>query len=146
MRYFLRSLAAIVAGFVAATIVMMCVETLNGRLLYPALGKAAGGVTDREALRVLMADAPVGALLVVILGWALGAFAGAWVAARIAGRSPIRHALVVGGVLVVAGIANNLMLPPPVWFWIASLAVLLPAAYRGGQLAARRQPGRSSQA
>ena len=37
----LRSIGAVVAGFVAASIVMMIVESLNGRVFYPGLAKAA---------------------------------------------------------------------------------------------------------
>ena len=42
--------------------------------------------------------------------------------------------------LTCAGIANNLMVPPPAWFWIPSLLVLLPAAYVGGRLVRQRKP------
>lgn len=131
----LRSVTAVVLGFVAASAVMMLVESLNGRVLYPELAKAAEGVTDREAIRALFAAAPVGALLVVIGGWILGSFAGGWVAARVAGRAGTRHGLVLGLLLTLAGIANNLMLPPPLWFWIAGLVVMLPAAWTGARFA-----------
>jgi hypothetical protein len=45
----------------------------------------------------------------------------------------------LGVLLTLAGVANNLMLPPPLWFWIASLIVLLPAAYLGARLAQARK-------
>jgi hypothetical protein len=134
----LRSLAAVVIGFVAASIVMMTVETINGRVFYPGLAKAAEGVTDREVVRALLAGAPIGAFLVVILGWVLGSFAGGWIAARVAGRSGVAHGLVLGVLLTLAGIANNLMIPPPLWFWFASLIVLLPSAYAGARSAGVR--------
>jgi hypothetical protein len=134
MRVF-RSVAAVVIGFVVASVVMMIVESINGRVLYPGLANAAEGVTDREAIRAIFASAPTGALLVVILGWTLGGLGGGWTAARIAGRSGVTHGLVVGLLLTCAGIANNLMLPPPLWFWVASLVVLLPSAYQGARAA-----------
>ena len=134
----LKSIAAIVAGFVAASIVMMIVETINGRVLHPELAKAAEGQTDPEAIRALLATAPVGAFLVVIAGWILGSFVGGWLAARIAGRSGITHGLVLGALLTCAGVANNLMIPPPLWFWFASLVVLIPAAYAGARAASKQ--------
>jgi hypothetical protein len=137
MRSVFRSIRAVVAGFVVASVVMMTVEMINGHVLYPELGKMAEGVTDREVVRSLLATAPIGALLVVIVGWTLGSLVGGWVTARIVRRAPIGHALVLGGLLTLAGIANNLMLPPPLWFWIASLLVFLPAAYAGGRFALR---------
>lgn len=138
MRSILRSIAAVVAGFIAASIVMTIVEAINGHVLYPELGKAAEGMTDREAIRALLATAPVGAFLIVIVGWFLGGLAGGWVAARLAPKSALGHALVLGALLTLAGIANNLMIPPPLWFWIASLVVLLPATYLGARFAQSR--------
>ena len=58
----------------------------------------------------------------------IGAVIAGFVAARIA---RLRQAIVVGVLLTLAGIANNLMLPPPLWFWVASVLVLLPAALLG---------------
>ncbi len=138
MRPVIRSILAVVVGFVLASVVMMAVEAVNGRLLYPELGRAAAGMTDRQAIRQLLAAAPVGAFLVVILGWALGSAAGGFAAASIGARSPLGHALAVGVLLTLGGIANNLMLPPPLWFWIVGLIVFLPAAYVGSRLAPRR--------
>jgi hypothetical protein len=138
MRSALRSIAAVVAGFIVASIVMMVFETINGRVLYPELAKAAQGVTDREQIRALLAKAPLGALLVVIVGWILGGVAGGWTTARIAGRGTVRHGLVLGALLTLAGVANNLMIPPPLWFWVATFVVLMPAAYLGARLAPAR--------
>jgi len=137
MKPVLRSIIAVVAGFVAASAVMTAVETVNGRFLHPELAKLAQGMTDREAIKSLLAGAPTSALLVVIFGWALGSLCGGLVAAWIARRGYTGHALIMGALLTIAGIANNLMVPPPLWFWIAGLVVLIPAAYVGGRLAPR---------
>ena len=138
MRSALRSIAAVVAGFIAASIVMLIIEMINGRVLYPELAKAAEGMTDRETIRVLLATAPVCAFLVVIAGWILGGVAGGWLTARLAAQGTARHGLVLGALLTLAGVANNLMVPPPLWFWIASLVVLMPAASLGARLAPSR--------
>ena len=133
----IRSIPAVIAGFVAASAVMMAVETVNGRLLYPELAKLAEGLKDREAIKEVLAGAPVGAWLVVVLGWVLGSLAGGFLAAWISQKAPDVHSLVLGGLLTLAGIANNLMLPPPLWFWILTLVVFLPATYLGARLAPR---------
>lgn len=137
MRSVVRSIAAVVAGFIVASIVMMILEFVNSRFLYPEMAEAAKGMTDREEIRALLAGAPAGAFLAVIAGWILGGVAGGWVAARLAGRATVGHGLVLGALLTLAGVANNLMLPPPLWFWIVSVAVFLPAAYFGARLAPR---------
>jgi hypothetical protein len=133
MRSTLRSIGAVIAGFIATSLVMITVEGINGRVLYPELAKAAEGVTDRETIRALLAAAPVGALLVVIAGWMLGGVAGGWVTAKLATRGAAGHAMVLAGLLTCAGIANNLMIPPPLWFWIASLVVFMPATLLGAR-------------
>ena len=137
MRSVFRSVLAVVAGFVAASAVMMAVESVNGRFIYPELGKLAEGMTDREVIRTLLASAPVGAFLVVLFGWAIGSLTGGIVVAWIGNERAIRDALVLGGLLTLAGVANNLMIPPPLWFWLAGLVVLLPAAYAGARLVRR---------
>ena len=134
----IRSILAVIAGFVVASAVMIVIEMVNGRLLYPGLAKLAEGLTDREAIKAVMASAPAGALLVVLFGWVLGSLAGGFLAAWIGRNAPVGHALALGGLVTLAGVANNLMLPPPAWFWIATLIVILPAAYAGARLAAMR--------
>jgi hypothetical protein len=74
----------------------------------------------------------------VIAGWILGGVAGGWTTARLATQATVRHSLILGALLTLAGVANNLMIPPPLWFWIASLVVLIPAAYLGARLAPAR--------
>ncbi len=130
-----RSVLAVVLGFVAASAVMMTIEAANGKVLYPELGQLAKGVTDRETLRTLLAGAPKGALFMVLLGWSLGSLAGGFLAACIGRNAPTTHALVLGALLTLAGLANNYMLPPPDWFRIATLLAFLPAAYLGAKLA-----------
>jgi hypothetical protein len=134
----------VIAGFVAASVIMMVIETVNGRLLYPELAKSAEGLTDREAIKAVLASAPAGALVVVLLGWALGSLAGGFLAAWIGRNAPVAHALVLGGLITLAGVANNLMLPPPLWFWTATLIAIIPAAYAGARLAAMRNRVTSS--
>ena len=88
MRQVLRSVVAVLAGFIVASVVMMAVEFANGHLFHPDLARAAEGVTDRESLRALLEQAPVTALLVVVAGWILGAVAGGWIAAAVTSPAP----------------------------------------------------------
>jgi CBS domain containing-hemolysin-like protein len=134
----IRGILAVIAGFVVASVVMMIVETANTRLLYPELGKLAEGVTDRQEFKAIMANAPVGALVVVLVGWTMGSVAGGFLTTLISRKPPGGLALVLGVLLTLAGVANNLMLPPPLWFWVATFVVFLPATYVGARLVPRR--------
>jgi hypothetical protein len=93
-----------------------------------------------------MAALPRAALLLVLVGWALGTFAGAYVAGRLARRVPIAHGLVVGVLFLAAGVANMLMLPHPIWMWMAGVAAFLAGGYGGGRLAARKAAALQSSA
>lgn len=134
----LRRILGVILGFVVASAVMMLIEFTNGHLFYPELGRAAQGMKDPTQIAALMAQAPVGALLVVVLAWLLGAIAGGWAATRIARTESSTAALSLGLLLTLAGIANNLMIPPPLWFWVLGLAVMLPGAWYGARLAGSR--------
>ena len=82
MRSALRSTASVVAGFIVASIVMTIVETINGRVLYPGLAKAAEGVTDRETIRAILPRRPRSRFS----SWSP---AGSWAASPAAGSPPV---------------------------------------------------------
>jgi hypothetical protein len=134
----LRRIFGVILGFVVASAVMMLIEFTNGHLLYPDLGRAAKHIKDAAAMRDLMASAPTGAFVVVLGGWLLGSIAGGWTATRFTRTDSGVPALILGVLLTLAGISNNLMMPPPAWFWVASLAVLLPGSWYGGRCAGSR--------
>lgn len=133
-----RSIFAVFAGFVGASAIMMAVECVNGQILYPELGKSAAGVTDIKKIKEIMASAPVGALVVVLFGWVLGSLGGGFLTTLISRKPTGRPATVLGCLLTLAGVANNLMLPPPIWFWLATFVVFLPATYLGSRLVPKK--------
>lgn len=128
----MRSALGLVAGAAVGFVLIAGIQALN-QFIYPP--PAGLDFNDRAAVAEFIALAPPGALLVVLAGYAVGTFAGAWVAAKVAGRAAVGHALVVGGLFLAAGVANVVMLPHPGWFTAASLAVFVPAAWLGGRLA-----------
>lgn len=71
-----------VAGVAAAVAIIYGVE-LIGHAIYPA----APGMdpTDLDAMRAFIAQLPLGAFLIVLVGWLLGTGAGAAIAHRLGG-------------------------------------------------------------
>lgn len=129
----MRSIVAVLAGMIVFAFLVMAIEAVGMMIFPPPPGT---DMADPEAARAAMANAPMGSLLVVLLAWIVGTFAGAWTAARIARRAPVGHGLVVGVLGLAAAIANMLMIPHPIWFWVLGVAVFLPAAWLGARIAA----------
>jgi hypothetical protein len=138
-----RSILAVLLGVVVGGLMVAAVEFVSHLIYPPPPGLDPANI---EALKTAMANAPAGALLFVLLAWALGSLGGGWLAASIARRSPTRHALIVGAVLMAMGILNMVMIPHPPSFWLAALVLFLPAAYLGARLARPGVPPETSRA
>jgi hypothetical protein len=128
----LRRLGGVVAGMATALFVVVAMEAL-GAAIWPL----PEGIDPHDAasMRAALSHIPAGALVLVLVGWALGTFAGSFVAGKIA-RSFVA-ALGVGLLQLVGGIVNMAAIPHPGWFWIAGPIALLAPAWVGGRLAVR---------
>lgn len=135
----IRSVLAVVVGVVVAVIVVGLVEAIGHVIFPPPPGI---DLADPEALRALISQLPLGAI--VLVAWGLGALVGGVTAALTAGRSYIAHALIVGGIQMAFGILTMLMIPHPLWFVIASFAIVIPSAWLGARLATAVRPPRPS--
>jgi hypothetical protein len=108
-----RSLLGVLAGAVVAVVVIMVIEGI-GMWLYPL--PAGVDPTDPAALAAAIPSLPLGAFLLVLAAWLLGAASGAAVALRVAKGAARWPGLAVGS-LVLAGAAYNLAtIPHPTWF------------------------------
>jgi hypothetical protein len=115
--------------------VVMGIEIVGHLIFPPPPGLDA---SNPEALKAYMQTAPLAVLLFVFVAWCCGAFFGGWLAALIARRAPAVHALIVGGFILLSGVATMLSIPHPLWFWIAGFLFLLPLSYAGSRLVRRR--------
>ncbi len=131
-----RSILAVVAGLVLGVVIIAAVEYMSHMAYPPPPGL---DMKDPEAMKAMVANLPVGALLFLLLAWALGSFGGGWLAARLSQRLQMRHAMIVGALLMLAGIMNMIMIPHPTWLWVLGITVYLPAAYLGARLIKGRQ-------
>jgi len=142
MRKIVRGVLAVILGFVAFSVVVMIGENI-GHMIFPIPGGL--NPSDPESIKAVMEKLPVGALVAVVVAWGVGAFAGAWVAARLAPGSKLIFGLAIGVLGLFATVGNMLLIPHPTWMWVLGIAELLPAAYLGARLATpsmiRRSPG-----
>lgn len=130
-----RTILGILAGMVTAWVLIMACQFASGMLYPPPPGT---DLTQPDQLAAYVARAPLAAMALVVASWVLGAFAGGWVAAKVAREHPSFAALVIG-LLVLAGvIANNTMIPHPVWMTVLGVLLPLPAAWMGARMALPR--------
>jgi hypothetical protein len=123
-----RSVVSVVVGFLAGALVVGLLEALGHRLYPPPAGI---DLNDPEALKTIIKSLPRGALIMVLVAWTAGSLTGGFVAALIALRRKTVHALIVGGLQMLAGGVTMLMIPHPSWFVITSFLVVIPASSLG---------------
>ena len=109
----LRSVGSVLLGLVAAFAFLIAAEAVSYVLHPPPPGLAHD---DMSGIRDHVARYPPAVLAVCTAIWAVGPFAGAWVATRLGTRRHLAHGLVVGAVMLVLAACNMSMLPYPVWF------------------------------
>jgi len=122
-RRVLRSVGAVLAGFLAIAITSTATDALMR-----ALGIFPSGITDP------MSD---GLLLLAAAYRAVYGIFGTYLAARLAPSKPLQHALVLGAIGVVLGTLGAIAMwsVGGHWYAIANIAIPLPAAVIGGKLA-----------
>ena len=125
----LRRLLGVIAGIVAGAIIVPLFEGLGHALWPPPAGT---DLRDPEQLKALLPSLPIGALIAVVVAWAMGSFGGGWMAATIARDG--RMALVVGFILLCMGVLTMVQIPHPLWMWVMGLLLPLPAAWLGSRL------------
>lgn len=134
-----RRIAAVVAGLAGSVTLIMAVQTLGVRLYPPPPGT---DFADPAELAALMAQMPLGALLMVELSYAAGSLVGGALAGLVAPHRTRGPLLVVGGLLTLAGFANLAAVPHPLWFAVLSTLTYVPCAFLGAAAVARRRAGR----
>ena len=117
----LRKISAVLLGVVAAFCTVMLVEWLSHQVypLPPGLD-----FKDPEQVRQFTSTLPLGAFLLILLGWLLGTISGGLAACFVAREKPVVFASIIGAVMLAATVANLIMIPHPTWFSIAGIIVI----------------------
>ena len=155
----IRSIVAVVTGLIVASLLIAAGEIVRNRLYHPPNGPEATEMEIERARRrlsvnssllaqgryqdaylqaeAIAGDLPLNQLVAAILTCTIGTVPGAWLAASLARRAPRLHGLMVGALLLTAGLIVIVMVPHLRWYWLPGEAILLPAAYAGARLGAR---------
>lgn len=135
MKTWLRRILVVIAGLVVGSLVNGALIMFSGKVIAPPPG---ADVTTAEGLQASLHLFEPRHFIFPFLAHALGTFAGALAAAWwTPGRTP-GPAYAVGGLFLLAGIANVAMLPAPLWFSALDLIVAyLPMAWLAHRLVSR---------
>lgn len=127
----IRSIGAIVAGAVVALALIAGIDALGHRV-YPL----PQGVDwrDPNVVKQVVSALPTGAFLFAMTSWIVAAFAGAWLAARLAPSRGSLHGSLVGALVLAATIANLLMIPHPAWVVAGGLIGVPLCAWVGARM------------
>ena len=120
-----------VAGLLAGVVIVTVNELICSKI-YPL--PPGTDLHNKNSLAAAIKTLPVGALVLVLIGWFIAMLAASWIAAAIAQN---RVAGAVAGVMIyVAAILNMAMFPHPSWFKGTSFAIFLVAVTLGPRLGA----------
>jgi hypothetical protein len=132
----IRSALVLFGGVVVAVIVVRLMDGVVTSI-YPL--PAGTDLSNPESLRQALAALPTTAFLLLVVGWALAAGAGSYLAARLATQSAATHGLIVALFVLVATVANLARIPHPAWMWPAAIILIPAAGWAAARLGARRR-------
>lgn len=131
-----RSFFAVISGLFAMMIVITFTQIANVKLFYPP--PASLDFNDKVAVATYVQTMPWQAVAVVVLGWLLGTYVGATVAARISKDHVMACALIIGVLDVVLTAINAVSIPHPTWALAMGLLLPIPLAWLAAKQAAQK--------
>lgn len=133
----LKSIAAIFVGLMASFIMIILLEKVShGQMMIP---EGIDPATPEGAAE-LIAQAPVSALIWVVLGYLLGSLVGAVVAQLIRNDSRRLSAYLTGLILLVLAVVNLFAIPHPFWMVASSIVAIILGTLIGGRIVRTKGP------
>lgn len=118
-----KTILAVLAGVIAGGAIVFVTEFVGHSLFPPP---ANINLADPNDVKRLMASLPAGAFAMVLVGWFLGSFVGAFVAYSISCRAIAAWA--VAAIFILFTAMNFMMIPHPAWMIAAGLLIPLASA------------------
>lgn len=131
----MKNYLAVFLGLLGGMLLIMLVEFVSHKI-FPVPEWL--DLKNKEDMDTYLSIVPVGSLLFVLLGWGLGSFCGGLITILLMKEKSYKGPMMVGGFMMVSGIANMSMISHPVWFWVAGTLIFLPCAYLGAWVVLRR--------
>lgn len=132
-----RNILGVLVGVIAGGALNMGIIMISGSIIPPPEGV---DMTTAEGLVAGMSLLEPKHFLMPFLAHALGTLLGAFIAAKISTKHPMRFALGVGAWNLFGGIMAATMIPAPLWFILVDLiGAYLPMAFMAGKLASKNK-------
>jgi len=136
MNPILKNIIAVIAGIIFGSLVNMGIINISGSVIPSPEGS---DVTTIEGLKASMNLFEPKHFIMPFLAHALGTFAAAFLATKIAASHQMKIALSIGILYLAGGITTIILLPSPLWYSILDLAgAYIPMAYLAGTLANKK--------
>lgn len=124
----IKNILAVFAGLATAFVIIFVFEAI-GHIIYPPPPEI--DLSNSDHVRQLIESMPVGALIIVIIAWAIGSFAGGVVSSIVAISHKTMLAIIVGALITVSAFINLMMVYHPAWMWVCGLLAGIPFAWWG---------------
>ena len=124
----MKSIVPVLVGLISAVIVIFFVELIS-HWMYPLPNGM--DINNKLAMEEWIKTLPLGALLMVLLAWFLGAAVGGFAASHLDKENAVRRCTVLGAVLLGATIMNLLEIPHPAWMWAGGIGVIVVGVWLG---------------
>ncbi len=133
MNPIIKNILAVILGWAGGSAINMGLIQLGNTVLpIPGINP-----DDMKALAEVMPTLDYEYFIFPFLAHALGTFAGAALAYLIAASHKMKFAYAIGGLFLLGGIMVNFMIPAPLWFVVADIALAyIPMAWLGAKIVA----------
>ena len=134
----LKNTLAVLIGLIIGGLVNSVIINLSDAIITPPIGV---DVKTLEGLKAGIHLFEPKHFLFPFIAHAMGTFIGAILTTIIAFTHKLKFAMSIGVVFLMAGIANVMMIPAPIWFNIIDLAfAYMPMAFLAYKLAYKNKP------
>lgn len=126
----LRNIFAVIAGVVGGFVSIALVQSLGSTTFPDPTGL---NTQDIESIRNYFGELPLGALIVILAAWAIGAFISGLIGSIVAKNKKLKTGMVSGVILLLFAVMNVVAIPYPSWFKIVGTLMFIPFAYMGAK-------------
>lgn len=130
-----RKILAVIAGLLSAILIFMIMQAIGGAIYGKPQMPEGGGMPDPAAMAEYIKGLPIGAFVLLALGYIIGSTAGGFIARKISLSDSLVVPVIIGVVLTLAWVANISMVPHPIWLTVVGFFCYIPFTILGHKLA-----------